>query len=250
MTYLIDETDNRNKILKNLMKNNNFNVDTYESNKCLSKTDKLIFAPNKKFDKDFCNSLPNGITIFSGNIPQEVEEIFKQKNISHKNFMQDEIFAIQNSHLTAEGILSLLISQQPKSIFAINVLILGGGRVGKTLALLLNKLGIQFDIVAHSQKTFESCVYFSNSVIFGDEFKEKLSQYDVIVNSIPSEILTNEDIEKIKPGCLFLEISSIQTIKKEKLDFVYELCPALPQKFSASSAGKLLFDCFLRLNKD
>lgn len=250
MKYLIDETDKRNKILKKLMKKNNFNAFTYENIYNLEKGDTIIFAPNKKFDAEFCNNLPNEITIFSGKINKETANIFASKNIRHINFLDDEIFAIQNSHLTAEGILGLLIYEQEKSIFDINILILGGGRVGKTLAKLLEKLGIKFAIAGNSQNTYENCFYFSNKNFLGDEYKSHLGEFDVIVNSVPSSILSTCDLQNIKKDCLFLEISSIQTLENEDYEFKYVLCPALPQKFSAESAGNILFECFLRLNKN
>ena len=250
MKYLIDETDKRNKILKKIMKNNGFNAFTYENNFILEKTDKLIFAPNKKFDKDFCESLPSGITIFSGNISQEIAEVFAKKNIRHINFLSDEIFAIQNSHLTAEGILGLLIYEQEKSIFDTNILILGSGRVGKTLAELFGKIGVNFKMAANSLATYESCFYFSKNNYLGDDYKNHLGEFDVIINSVPSKILSQEDADKIKSNCLFLEIASISTLEGLEYEFKYVLCPALPQKFSAESAGKLLYECFLRLNKD
>lgn len=247
MIYFIDTSDKRNSVLAGLLSKKGFKIATYKTTNEISSGDCIIFAPNKKFDDDFVKFLPDDITIFCGTVSEKMKIDFQKKKIKYVNFLSDEIFAIQNANLTAEGILALILTYSEVSITKNKILILGSGRVGKATARLFEKIGVNFALVSHNKTNFESNHLFNCKNYFGESFVEDLGDFDVIINTIPAKILDENSVKKISKNCLFLEISSIQTIDVENIDFTYMLCPALPQRFSAETAGEVLFDCFCRL---
>lgn len=248
MTFFIDDADKRNQTVKALFKEKNFPVAKDFDVAKAQDGDVIIFAPNKKFVAEDLENLPNTCTLVCGNIPESQAFILAKKQIKHINVLQDEVFAMQNSRLTAEGILADILTCSPKSIYDNKILILGNGRVGKATGALLAKVGAEFSICSHDHKNFAISYLFSQKNYFKNDFLQNLNNFDVIINTIPAEVIPRTMYKNIKKDCLFLEIASVQTIVGD-VDFTYKLCPALPQKYSAETAGKYLFECIEKMLK-
>ena len=154
MTYFIDNSDLRNLIVAKKLEQKNNKVLMLEDVKNVSAGDTVIFAPNKKFSAEYLYSLPNSITLICGALPSEQIEILQHKNITYTNLMKDEIFTIKNANLTAEGVLSVILENSPRSLYKNNVLILGGGRIALALAVIFNKLGVNFAITSYNKEKF------------------------------------------------------------------------------------------------
>lgn len=243
MTFYIDLNDNRNIIVKEKLTKENSKIE-FTPNK--ENGDVLIFAPNKKFEIKEIESFRNNAILFCGNC--NFEDVIKKKNIKHFNALKDEKFSILNSNLTAEGILEKIISETDYSIFDLKYLILGSGRVGKATAELFSRLNLDFSMVSHSEENFALDYIFCKKNYFKNEFIKKINNFNVIINTIPAKILNSKQIAQIDKNCLFLEISSVQTI--ESCQFKYVLCPALPQKFSHKTAGEIYFQFIKKMLKN
>ena len=245
MKYLIDISDARNMILKQLLiKDGEQVLDFNEDNlKNLNSGDSLIFSPAKKFDKEFLESLPNNIKLICGNLTDESKQIISEKQIFHQNLMEDEIFSVKNANLTAEGIIAKILELSPKSIYENNVLILGGGRIAIALSVLLAKLGVKFSIVSFNNIKFPRYYLYTNICFYKKQYLNEIQNYDVIVNTIPAKIFEDEEIKKIKEDTLFLETASLNCLDENKANhFVYLKCPALPSKYCLVSAGRLMYE--------
>lgn len=253
MIFYIDTADKRNQVVKNLLKEGDctvYNLDKTNIS-AVQEKDALIFAPNKKFEDSELEKLPNNILLFCGNLPKSQMLIAENKNIKVFNLLTDELFAIKNAKLTAEGILCLILQNTENSIFESKILIMGSGRVGKATAILFEKMGVKFSLFSSTEDSFNSNHLFSGKHILGSSLKNELSKFDIIINTIPAKILDENDLKNIKSNCLFLEIASIQSIAPTPENaFTYLLCPALPQRFSSQTAGKYMFECIINFLKN
>lgn len=243
MSYFIDISDDRNVILMDRLKEKNLPIYTLDekSVKDIKPKDILIFSPAKKLSVNDLESFPNDITLYCGNIDGECKSIIDEKNIQHKNFMTDEIFAIKNAELTSEGILALILEKSQKSIYENNILFFGAGRITKTTALLFSKLGIRFSICNYRVPSYENAHIFTNNCFLADEYKDHAKEFDIIVNTIPHCHLSREDTMLFNNGTLYIETASVNgldTNNYENLVFVH--APGLPKKYSKISASTLL----------
>lgn len=252
MNYLIDISDARNEYVKKRLINDGEKVlDFDEANlDRIKQGDNLIFAPAKKFDKNFLTNLPNNIKLICGTLTDEQREIIKGKNIDYQNLMEDEIFTVKNANLTAEGVLAKILELSPKSIYENNVLILGGGRIAIALSVLLSKIGVKFAIVSFNNIKFPRYYLYTNKCFYKKQYLNEIQKYDVIVNTIPSKIFEHDEILKIKENTLFLETASINCLDKDKaMHFNYVNCPALPSKYCLQTAGEYMYEAIKGENK-
>lgn len=264
MNFFLLNTDNRLVHLHKLLTKKNkisflYNFEEIIEN-CKSK-DIVVLPPNFKWTQEQAEILPENITIVCGNAKEEVRNIFELKNIYYYNLMEDETFVLKNASLTAEGFLVDLILNTPASIFNQKILLLGGGRVAKAVGLLLNKLGIDYDISMRNEiKLLEFQLYAKNIIKFKN-FKQKLKNYDTIINTIPAEIFFKKDENKFKNDSILFELSSVkclnsllpvktnslepftEIIKINKLkNLKYVLSPALPGRYLPNTAGELIYE--------
>jgi len=244
LRYFIETADIRNAILMQLLQKERCEVYEYPLHKEKVKAgDTLVFAASKKFLADEVLNFPNNITIFSGAISDEIADGFSKKQITHINFLENEIFALKNALLTAEGTLSEIMLATGRSLYQNKYLLLGYGRCTKALALLLCKLGIKCDIVSFNKQHFNECCLFADRCYFEYEFLDCLKQYDVIVNSIPSKIFEDKMLKYFKAGACVLEVASINCLSAQLVkDFKYVLLPALPRKYTPQSAAGLMLE--------
>lgn len=244
MNYYIDLGDKRNQYLKVFLEKKGkkcFDISHAKITKSFSKNDCFVFSPAKKFNAAEISMLPNNITLMCGALPQDQQETLRRKNISYYNLMSDEEYVIRNALLTAEGVLSLILEKSEKSIYDNRILILGNGRVAKACATLFNRLNLNYAMVCFESSKVPECLLFSKRVFASHNFLEKAQFFDVIVNSVPAKIIDDENIKKIAPETLFIETASVPCLDKEKIEnFTYLPAPGLPQKYCASSAGKIM----------
>ena len=97
-------------------------------------------------------------------------------------YMQDEQVIDENAILTAEGVLHLLITSVEKSLYDIDVDVIGFGHCGKAIVKMLDNLDVKVRIVRRSCEETERFV--------------SVSQYhtasDVIINTSIEPVLTSE----------------------------------------------------------
>ncbi len=251
MTYFVDTTDERNKIVKKLLSDNKKQTEIFSDQKIhnIEIGDVVIFSPAKKWTFEEAQTMPAKISIFGGKISKDLQENFISKDIAYHNLLDDEIFAIKNANLTAEGVLSLIIEHSPNSIFENNVLILGAGRISKALSIYLGRLGVKNAMVRYNEQKFPECFTFTDKCYFGDSFVKDLKDFDIIVNTIPQVIFDHEKLLKIAPDTIYIETASINSLDKDKaIHFKFVHAPALPQRFSKNTAAKFMYQTILGEN--
>ena len=246
LTFFIETLDARNNVVKRLLQEKGYQTLPIESFNNAQSKDCFIFAPNKKFEDVFLTDLPQNTILICGNLPQSQQDILSKKSIKYINIMEDETFAIKNSILTAEGVLANVIEKTQQSIFDQKFLILGTGRSGKAIAKVFSDLNLDFSLSSYDEKNFALAHIFSKNNYFQEAVFDSLKNFDVIINTVPAQIIPQKFLKTIKNEAVFLEIASIQSINTENLHFKYVLCPALPQKFSSISAGEVFFEAIIR----
>ncbi len=179
----------------------------------------------------------NAKILIAGSITPEIYDMANDEYIEIIDIMKREELAVLNTISTAEGAIEIAISNTNKIIHGSQILILGFGRIGKVLAKKMVGLSA---IVTCAARKDEDLAWikaygyrYTNINTLGD-----LSKYDIIINTVPHLILTQEALQKVHSECLLIDLASNpggidkKVAKDRGLKLVWAL--ALPRKSSTN----------------
>lgn len=180
-------------------------------------------------------------TLIAGNIPQEY---LNYKNIKIIDIMKNEELTILNTIATAEGAIEQIILNTNTTIQGSNILILGFGRVAKTLALKLKLLDAKITCAARRIKSMAWIETYGFYKLNIENLNENLENFDVIINTVPDKILTKKELNYIKKQTTIIELASlpggIDRIYAQKIGLKCILALGLPGKVAPYTTAKYI----------
>jgi dipicolinate synthase subunit A len=144
----------------------------------------------------------------AGMINEKVLQMAKAYNVYCIDLLKREEMAIFNAIPTAEGAIQIAMEEMPITLSGCKALILGYGRVGRTLARML--AGIGADVYAEARKYSDMAwikVYGQKSVYIND-LSKVIGEMDIIFNTIPSTVLDSSLLELVGKDCLIIDLAS------------------------------------------
>ena len=214
-----------------------------------------IFGESKILIEEFLKKIKEKILV-AGNISSDVIKMAEKYNIKVIDIMKNEKLAILNTIATAEGTIELMISNTDTIIFDSNVLILGFGRVAKTLAQRLKGLVKSITCASREDEQLawiEVCGYkkmelkvLENQINLEkiNDLDMELGKFDIIVNTIPKRIFDEERLQNIKKETLLIDLASNPGGIDKKLAEKYNLklihALGLPGKVAPVSSAKYI----------
>ncbi len=231
---IIHETDERMFYLKSMLKCISFEHPTH------------VFAPNVLVEAKTLSAVEDGAQVFCGRVLQEAQMLANSRDITLFCYNQSERFQAINSRLTAEGALQIVIEHSKKSIADCYVLVLGFGRTGAAITKLLGKLDITLDVASTS--SVRPAHAFAKSVLPMKNFD--FSKYDVVINTVPSPIVSDKELMSMKDDCVYIDLASKSAINLDYAKYLgidADIYPALPAKTCPVSAAKAMFDYIMEV---
>ena len=161
---------------------------------------KTLYAPfcNKKLDIN----LLKGKKIIAGKIPKEVADI------ESIDILKNEYFTIKNTVPTAEGAIAKAIELTDINIDKANIMVLGFGRVGKTLCYKLKNLGANVYAEARKERDLAWIDVFGYNAIPLEKINENICKMDMIFNTIPELILDKSKLILMNEKTLIIDLAS------------------------------------------
>lgn len=175
-----------------------------------------------------CDLLIGPVNFYNqGKLLPEISEACAAYHVPIVNYMSNREYLIANAELTAEGLLSYLILNTPFALNGANALILGFGRCGSAIAKRLHVLGCRVDAYDLVPKHLENP-----------------KSYDFIINTIPAQVLTEEQLKPLRQDCILFDIASSPGGYDEdavsRLGLKLIRCPGIPGYTAPKSAGYTL----------
>lgn len=147
-------------------------------------------------------------TFLAGKISESVEEKLKEANIKSIDLLKREELVVLNTIATAEGTIQIAMENTQRTIHGSNILIMGFGRVGKVLAKMLDGIGAKVSCEARKNSDIAWIKAYGYNPIHLSELEKVLGDYDIIINTIPFQILDEERLKCVKKECTILDLSS------------------------------------------
>ena len=195
---------------------------------------------------DIFNRLEPGQIVLAGKINGNAKTISNRSQIKIIDYYEREDLTILNALLTAEGAVNIAMQEMPGIISRSKSLILGYGRIGKLLAHKLNGLQSDIYICARSREDLAWIEAFGYTGLTYDGLDGYLDKFDAIYNTVPSLMLDESRLNKIKQDCVIIDVASnpggvdFNAAKNLGRNVIWAL--SLPGKYAPASAGKILAD--------
>ncbi len=199
-------------------------------------SDKKINLSNVNFN------LKDNAYIITG-IKTKFMEDLNIKNIIY--FMEDDDIAIYNSVATAEGVIMKIIENTNYTIYGSNILVLGYGRCGETIARYLKSLGAKVSVLVRDNTKYAKAEINGYIPYKMNELVKYLGEVNVVINTIPSLIFDKEKIDLLDSNTYLLDIASINGFDMEyalKNGIRVEKFMSIPAIIAPASAAPIIFN--------
>lgn len=147
-------------------------------------------------------------TFLAGQLSEKIISSFQENNIAYIDLLKREELVVLNTIATAEGAIQITMENTQKTIHGSNVLIMGFGRVGKVLAKMLDGIGAKVSCEARKNSDIAWIKAYGYNPIHLSELESELGNYDIIINTIPFQILDENRLNYIKKDCTIVDLSS------------------------------------------
>lgn len=197
-----------------------------------------------KINQDFWQQVTAGTLIVTGSFPLQFKTEVVQKGVKIFEYAEINEIAIPNAIPTAEGAIQLAMEKTSFTIDGSCCLVLGFGRVAQALAKRLSALKATIIIAARSNEQLRRAAGLGYTPLHLSSLAEEINKTDLIFNTIPALIVTEEIVEKIKPETVIIDLASapggvdFQAAGKYGLTAILAL--GLPGKVAPLTAGKIL----------
>lgn len=189
-----------------------------------------------------------------GRVDEEVQAMAQARGLTIRDYFAREELAVANAVPTAEGAVQLAMEHLPTTIHGARVLVTGFGRVGRLAAQRFQALGARVSVAA---RKYEQLAW-AQAMGFGGEHLERLKGwlcgYDLIVNTIPAQVLGRGELEDVKPGCLILDLASkpggVDLSAAGELGLTVIWALALPGKVAPVTAGAAIRDTIYNMLRE
>ena len=203
-----------------LTKNGN-NILTPTSNKIITINDLKKIAKNK--------------ILIAGKIPNDINGL---------DILKDETTTILNTIPTAEGAIQIAMEETETVLDGKKALVIGFGRVGKTLASKLKGIGMEVYCEARKESDLACIRAYGYNAIEISNMKNELCKMNIIFNTVPAKILDKSMLILLNKKTLIIDLASwpggVDYDIAEKLGIKAILALGLPGKVAPETAAEYI----------
>lgn len=197
-----------------------------------------------RLSPEIAATIPEGVIVIIGFARDFVKEWANKYKWKLIEIAEMDLVAILNSVPSAEGAIQMAMEKLPITIHGSNSFVLGFGRVGKTLARMLQGIGARTTVVARKRPDLARVLEMGYRPLHLSELHQYIHEADVIFNTIPALILDEKLLSLMNKDAVIIDLASspggtdFTTAKKMGIQAI--LAPSLPGLVAPKSSGKIL----------
>lgn len=212
----------------------------------------VVFSDSKiQLSKDWFKQLRKTTKVFTGITNDFLTDATQEANLMLIPLLNRDDIAIYNSIPTAEGAIMMAIEHTDFTIHSSEVMIVGFGRVGHTIARSFSALGAKVSVSARSKRDLARINEMGLKAVPIEELAKNVSKTDIVINTVPALVITKKEIKQLPSHCLIIDLASqpggtdFTFAKKRGIKAI--LSKSLPGIVAPKTAGKILADVIKKL---
>ncbi len=212
-----------------------------------SENDEDILSPFSKRPisaKKISRLLKPGGIIFGGKVSEKLKSTFDTDNVI--DYYSREEMSVMNAVPTAEGAIQIALDELDVTLFGLNILIIGNGRIACALIQILKGFGAKVTVAARKYDSLAWARIMGCNAIAIKEIENNINQYDLIYNTAPAKILEEKELNKVRKDTLIIDLASkpggvdYNTANSIGVKTIWAL--SLPGKTAPHTSGKILVE--------
>ncbi len=170
------------------------------------------------------------------------------------DYSSREELAIKNAIPTAEGVIKLAIENTNTTIFSSKVLVVGFGKTAKAIVKSFLSLGADVTVCARKISDLAFAQTLSCKTIDFEQLNNSDNNFDILINTVPSIVITENTLKTLPKSCLIIEIASapygIDFSAARELGFKSIVAGSLPGKIAPKTAGYIICETICNIIKE
>lgn len=211
----------------------------------------MPFSKEKLSMQTLLDNINPSSLVFGGKLQKSAAEALEKKGIAFRDYMLREELAVRNAVPTAEGALEIAMSELPITLHGSKCLVLGYGKIGKILSSMLSGIGAQTHVEARRYADLAMIEGHGCYAVPLCELKNRICEFDVIFNTVPSVILTENILQGIKKDALVIDLASkpggVDFDAANRLGIKVIWALSLPGKVAPVTSGIIIKDTILNI---
>ena len=211
----------------------------------------MPFGRNNVELGEFVNAI-KGKYLIAGNIG--IKEELEKNEIQFTDFFKREEFIVLNTIATAEGTMQIAMEETQRTVHGSNVLIMGFGRIGKVLAKMLDGIGAKVYCEARKNEDISWIKAYGYNPIHLNDLNNNLNKFDIIINTIPFQILDEQRLSLVKKESIIIDLASTpggvdrQAAKENGIKVIWAL--SLPEKVAPLTSAQFIKETIYHVLKE
>lgn len=206
-----------------------------------------LFAPchNEKIKLCDIFTMYKNANFFGGQVSQSVKNMADKHKIKVCDYYESEKLLKENALLTAMAATKKISGYLESK----KIMVVGFGRIGKALGKLLKENGRDFCITARKQDDLAQMSKLGYHYHETGKIKEIIKDFDIIINTVPARVLSEEELKSAKKSCVILELASppygTDFDYCDQNSINYTVASGLPGKYYPHEAARVIYASIL-----
>lgn len=166
----------------------------------------VMKMPYTSYEQAVCERMKEGCWVVCGKCDDCFLRTAREKHWQLCPALEDEAYTLKNAALTAEGAICAAMEKTDRALMDSRCLVIGYGRIGKSLTEKLRGLGASVHVAARRQESREEAGEGSLDI---PGISNVIFRYDMIFNTVPFPVLTREILQNGRKDTLYLELASV-----------------------------------------
>ncbi|WP_077533928.1 dipicolinate synthase subunit DpsA [Massiliimalia massiliensis] len=183
--------------------------------------------------------------VFGGKISPGLIQKLESLDIKYFDYLKREELAILNAVATAEGTLELIFAELPVTIFGLNILIVGSGRISRALRTRLAALGARVSVSARKHADLAWIQAEGCTPLPIKDLEQNIGQFDVVINTVPAKLFDESILKKLRKDALLIDLASkpggVDFEEANKLGIKTIWALSLPGKTAPITSGEIIY---------
>lgn len=192
----------------------------------------------------------SGALVLAGLASQALRDGCKRLGLRLYEYREADEFAVWNSIPSAEGAMQMAMQATPFTIFGSKSLVIGFGRTGKAVALLLKGLNSDVTVAVRKETDYARVWSAGYRYASANQMADAVREVDLVFNTAPSLVLPRSVLQNLPKHAAVIDLAAApggtDFAAAAELGIYAKLAPGLPGIVAPVTAGRFIADLAVR----